>query len=79
MKLLLNYCNANLMNQKNKNLLFIAVAIFLPIFYGVFFIRNFSMPLSGGGDVDEWEYVGYYLAVIALCSLAGLWMLRPAK
>jgi hypothetical protein len=25
------------------------------------------------------EYVGYYLAAIALFSLAGLWMLRPAK
>ena len=62
MKRLLNYCNANLMSQKNLNILFIAVAIFLPILYGVFFIRNFSMPLSGGGDVDEWEYVGYYLS-----------------
>lgn len=51
-----------LMTQKNKNLLFIAFAIFLPILYGVIFIQNFSMPLSGGGDVDEWEYVGYYLS-----------------
>jgi hypothetical protein len=50
------------MTSKNKNLLFIAIAIFLPILYGVFFVRNFSMPLSGGGDIDEWEYVGYYLA-----------------
>ncbi len=51
-----------LMSQKKINLLFIAITIFLPIVYGVFFIRNFSMPLSGGGDVDEWEYVGYYLS-----------------
>lgn len=51
-----------LMTQKNKNLLFIAIAILIPILYGAFFIRNFSMPLSGGGDVDEWEYVGYYLS-----------------
>ncbi|MFY7910900.1 MAG: hypothetical protein ACOVO2_15145 [Emticicia sp.] len=50
------------MSQKKINLLFIAITIFLPIVYGVFFIRNFSMPLSGGGDVDEWEYVGYYLS-----------------
>lgn len=50
------------MTIKNRNHLFISLAIFLPILYGVFFIRNFSMPLSGGGDVDEWEYVGYYLS-----------------
>lgn len=50
------------MTIKNKNYLFILLAIFLPILYGFFFIRNFSMPLSGGGDVDEWEYVGYYLS-----------------
>ncbi len=50
------------MTLKNKNYLFIFIALLLPILYGVFFIRNFSMPLSGGGDVDEWEYVGYYLS-----------------
>ncbi|WP_188765137.1 hypothetical protein [Emticicia aquatilis] len=50
------------MTVKNRNYLFISLAILLPILYGVFFIRNFSMPLSGGGDVDEWEYVGYYLS-----------------
>ncbi|WP_435355154.1 hypothetical protein [Emticicia sp. SJ17W-69] len=25
-------------------------------------MRNFSLPLTGGGDTDEWEYVGYYLS-----------------
>lgn len=50
------------MTLKSKNYLFIFIALLLPILYGVFFIRNFSMPLSGGGDVDEWEYVGYYLS-----------------
>lgn len=45
-----------------QNQVFIFIAILLPVIYGVFFVRNFSMPLTGGGDVDEWEYVGYYLA-----------------
>ena len=50
------------MDFKKKNTLFLVICIALPILYGIFFIRNFSMPLSGGGDIDEWEYVGYYLA-----------------
>lgn len=58
----LSYYNANLMSQKKINILFVAFTIFLPILYGVFFIQNFSVPLSGGGDVDEWEYVGYYFS-----------------
>lgn len=47
---------------KNSNYLYVSIAILLPLLYGVFFIRNFTFPLSGGGDVDEWEYVGYYLS-----------------
>lgn len=50
------------MSLKKINIVFVFICISLPILYGVFFIRNFSMPLSGGGDIDEWEYVGYYLA-----------------
>ncbi len=50
------------MSNKNRNLLFLSICIILPILYGFFFVRNFTFPLSGGGDVDEWEYVGYYLA-----------------
>ncbi|WP_460472803.1 hypothetical protein [Emticicia fontis] len=45
-----------------QNQIFIFIAVLLPVIYGVFFIRNFSLPLTGGGDVDEWEYVGYFLA-----------------
>jgi len=45
-----------------QNQIFLAVAILLPVIYGVFFIRNFSLPLTGSGDTDEWEYVGYFLA-----------------
>ncbi|MFN5643268.1 MAG: MFS transporter, partial [Sphingomonadales bacterium] len=36
---------------------------------------NIALKLSESGL----EYVGYYLAGIALFSLVGLWMLRPAK
>ncbi|MBA4850144.1 hypothetical protein [Emticicia sp. BO119] len=45
-----------------QNRFFIFIAILLPVIYGFFFIRNFSLPLTGGGDIDEWEYVGFYLA-----------------
>ncbi len=50
------------MKKKSFSYLFLLLCILLPILYGVFFIRNFSSPLSGGSDIDEWEYVGYYLA-----------------
>ncbi|GAB3724288.1 hypothetical protein [Spirosoma lituiforme] len=35
----------------------------LTLLYGVFFIRNFSGPLTEvlPGDTDQWEYMGYYL------------------
>lgn len=48
----------------NKNKLYIIGAILLPILYGLFFIKNFSTPLTSinGGDVEEWEYVGYFLS-----------------
>lgn len=45
-----------------QNRIFIIIALLLPVIYGIFFVRNFSMPLTGGGDADEWEYVGYFLA-----------------
>ncbi|WP_337041042.1 hypothetical protein [Emticicia sp. 17c] len=45
-----------------QNQLFIIICIVLPIIYGICFIRNFSLPLTGGGDTDEWEYVGYFLS-----------------
>ncbi len=51
------------MTKKNLNFLFLFISILLPILYGVFFVRNFTLPLTGGGgDTDEWEYVGYYLS-----------------
>ncbi|PLK43748.1 hypothetical protein [Emticicia sp. TH156] len=49
--------------KKNKqNLLFIIAALLLPVIYGIVFVRNFSLPVTGGGDIDEWEFVGYYLS-----------------
>ncbi len=48
--------------SKKGKYLFPFLCILLPILYGVFFVRNFTFPLSGGGDVDEWEYVGFYLS-----------------
>jgi hypothetical protein len=45
-----------------QNQFFIFIALLLPVIYGIFFVRNFSLPLTGGGDIDEWEYVGYFLA-----------------
>lgn len=50
------------MSKKKLNIVFVCLTIIFPILYGLVFIRNFSEPLSGGGDIDEWEYVGYYLA-----------------
>lgn len=50
------------MTKKKLNYLFLSISILLPILYGIFFVRNFTLPLTGGGDIDEWEYVGYYLA-----------------
>lgn len=50
------------MTKKKLNYLFLFFSILLPILYGIFFVRNFSLPLTGGGDIDEWEYVGYYLS-----------------
>lgn len=48
----------------NKNRFYIFCAIIFPILYGFFIIKNFSTPLSSfnGGDVEEWEYVGYFLS-----------------
>lgn len=50
------------MSKKSTNLFFVIICVILPILYGVFFVRNFTLPLTGGGDIDEWEYVGYYLS-----------------
>ena len=50
------------MKKTTINYLLLFITILLPILYGVFFVRNFTFPLSGGGDIDEWEYVGFYLA-----------------
>lgn len=30
--------------------------------FSLLIIKNFSAPLSGGGDIDQWEYTGFYLA-----------------
>ncbi|GAB3901657.1 glycosyltransferase family protein [Spirosoma agri] len=44
----------------------VAVSFFgvLTALYGVFFLRNFSGPLADlhAGDVDQWDYMGYYVA-----------------
>ena len=48
---------------RNKlSVVFLILCFLLPVLYGVFFIKNFTYPLTGGGDTDEWEYVGYFLA-----------------
>jgi hypothetical protein len=47
-----------------NELIGIGIFILLTLVYGIFFIRNFSGPLAEiypGGDVDQWEYMGYYL------------------
>ena len=50
------------LNRSYLNRFFMLAAVILPVIYGMLFVRNFTLPLTGGGDIDEWEFVGYYLA-----------------
>lgn len=61
------YANTRLFNPdelllSNKS---VGIAFFVCItaLYGIFFVRNFSGPLSETlpGDTDQWEYMGYYV------------------
>lgn len=54
----------NVLSRIKPNLLGIQILI-LFVFAGAFsylIIQNFSTPLTGGGDFDLWEYVGFYFA-----------------
>lgn len=41
---------------------FIAITTIIGFLFSVLVIKNFSAPLSGGGDLDYWEYTGFYLS-----------------
>lgn len=51
-----------LSSKYNLLRLLIAGFIFISFAFAYLIIRNFSTPLTGGGDADLWEYVGFYFA-----------------
>ncbi|MEQ9000840.1 MAG: hypothetical protein RID53_30600 [Coleofasciculus sp. B1-GNL1-01] len=45
-----------------KTSAFIAITTIIGFLFSVLVIKNFSDPLAGGGDLDYWEYTGFYLS-----------------
>jgi len=54
----------NVLLRIKPNLLIvqILVLILFSCAFSYLIIQNFSIPLTGGGDFDLWEYVGFYFA-----------------